>query len=145
MKKDRFCLKCRAIWDKDQLGFDCPCCNAKQFFTCNAGDLGSAMVLDSHNLTLFDFKEVMVNELGQQLIQDNCACGEKINVEVNCKRRCSRTDKKRPHYPDEELPAGLDPNKYSKHSMSAFRCRKCSQPVSETVPSAKYNLILTNH
>ena len=145
MKKDRFCLSCRVAWDKVQLGRSCPCCNVPQFFTCNARDIDARKLLDSIDLTLFDLKEVTVNELGQQIIKDSCACGQKINVELNCKPRCSRKDNKRPHYPDEELPAGLDPNKYSRHSMSAFRCRKCSQPVNETVPSAKYNLILTNH
>ncbi len=145
MKKDRFCLSCRVAWDKVQLGSSCPCCNVPQFFTCNSRAIDSRKLLDSIDLTLFDLKEVTVNELGQQIIEDICACGKKINVELNCKPRCSRKDKKRPHYPDEELPAGLDPNKYSRHSMSVFRCRNCSQPVSETVPSAKYNLILTNH
>lgn len=145
MKKDRFCLSCRVAWDKVQLGSSCPCCNVPQFFTCNSRGIDSRKLLDSIDLTLFDLKEVTVNELGQQIIKDSCACGKKINVELNCKPRCSRKDKKRPHYPDEELPAGLDPNKFSRQSMSVFRCRNCSQPVSETVPSAKYNLILTNH
>lgn len=51
-----------------------------------------------------------------------------------------RTDKKRPFYPDEGLQEGLDPQNYSEHSTSVFRCRKCGEPVDETVPAAKYGV-----
>lgn len=72
------------------------------------------------------------------IVTDKCVCGEGISVELDCQRRVSRTDKKRPFYPDQELPEGLDPTKYSKHSISVFRCRGCGEPVDETVPAAQY-------
>lgn len=72
------------------------------------------------------------------VIEDQCSCGEPISVELDCKQRVSRTDKKRPFYPDKRLPEGLDPTKYHANGMSVFRCRKCGEPVGETVPAAKY-------
>ncbi|WP_421213529.1 hypothetical protein [Aeromonas dhakensis] len=73
-----------------------------------------------------------------QVVRDQCSCGEPISVELDCPRRTIRTDKKRPFYPDEGLPDGLDPQNYSEHGSSVFRCRKCGEPVGETVPAAKY-------
>lgn len=73
-----------------------------------------------------------------KVVRDQCSCGEPISVELNCPRRTSRTDKKRPFYPDQGLPEGLDPQRYSEHGSSVFSCRKCGEPVSETVQSAKY-------
>ncbi len=73
-----------------------------------------------------------------QVVRDQCSCGEPISVELNCPRRTSRTDRKRPFYPDQGLPEGLDPQRYSEHGSSVFCCRKCGEPVSETVQSAKY-------
>ncbi len=70
-----------------------------------------------------------------KIIKDECSCGEKISVEIDSPS-ASRTDGKRPFYPDEKLPCGLDPKKYS---VSVFRCRNCLSPVGETVPSAKYS------
>ena len=32
----------------------------------------------------------------------------------------------------------FDPQNYSEHGSSVFRCRKCGEPVGETVPAAKY-------
>ncbi len=75
-----------------------------------------------------------------QVVRDRCRCGEPISVELNCSHRVFRADKKRPFYPDEDLPEGLDPKKYSKHGISVFRCRKCGEPVDETVPAAKYGV-----
>ena len=49
-----------------------------------------------------------------------------------------RTDKKRPFYPDEGLPDGLDPQNYSEHGSSVVRCRECGELVGEAVPAAKY-------
>ncbi|HDN9019635.1 TPA: hypothetical protein P2I16_001634 [Aeromonas salmonicida] len=76
-----------------------------------------------------------------QVVRDQCSCGEPISVELNCPRRTSRTDKKRPFYPDQGLPEGLDPQRYSEHGSSVFRCRKCGEPVDETVPAAKYERV----
>lgn len=76
-----------------------------------------------------------------QVVRDQCNCGEPISVELNCPRSTIRTDKKRPFYPDEGLPDGLDPQNYSEHGSSVFRCRKCSEPVDETVPAAKYERV----
>ncbi|KIX25553.1 ead/Ea22-like family protein [Aeromonas salmonicida] len=76
-----------------------------------------------------------------QVVRDQCCCGEPISVELNCPRRTSRTDKKRPFYPDQGLPEGLDPQRYSEHGSSVFRCRKCGEPVDETVPAAKYERV----
>lgn len=73
-----------------------------------------------------------------RVVRDRCSCGEPISVELDCPRRTIRTDKKRPFYPDEGLPDGLDPQNYSEHGSSVFRCRKCGEPVGETVPAAKY-------
>ena len=73
-----------------------------------------------------------------EVVRDQCSCGEPISIELNCPLRTSRTDKKRPFYPDQGLPEGLDPQRYSEHGSSVFRCRKCGEPVSETVQSAKY-------
>lgn len=73
-----------------------------------------------------------------RVVRDQCSCGEPISVELDCPRRTSRTDKKRPFYPDAVLPDGLDPQRYSEHGTSVFRCRKCGEPVCETVPAAKY-------
>ena len=73
-----------------------------------------------------------------RVVRDQCSCGEPISVELDCPRRTIRTDKKRPFYPDEGLPDGLDPQNYSEHGSSVFRCRKCGEPVGETVPAAKY-------
>lgn len=72
------------------------------------------------------------------VVRDQCSCGEPISVELDCPRRTSRADKKRPFYPDAVLPDGLDPQRYSEHGSSVFRCRKCGEPVGETVPAAKY-------
>lgn len=72
------------------------------------------------------------------VVRDQCSCGEPISVELDCPRRTSRTDKKRPFYPDQALPEGLDPQRYSEHGSSVFRCRNCGEPVGETVPAAKY-------
>lgn len=74
------------------------------------------------------------------VVRDQCSCGEPISVELDCPRRTIRTDKKRPFYPDEGLPDGLDPQNYSEHGSSVFRCRKCGEPVDETVPAAKYGV-----
>lgn len=74
-----------------------------------------------------------------EIIKDECSCGEKISVEINCKRKVSRTDNKRPFYPDSELPEGVDPEKYNKDAITVFRCRECKKPVDETVPSASFN------
>ncbi|MDM5134013.1 ead/Ea22-like family protein [Aeromonas salmonicida] len=76
-----------------------------------------------------------------QVVRDQCSCGEPISVELNCPRRTIRTDKKRPFYPDEGLPDELDPQNYSEHGTSVFRCRKCGEPVDETVPAAKYERV----
>ena len=73
-----------------------------------------------------------------RVVRDQCSCGEPISVELDCPRRTIRTDKKRPFYPDEGLPDGLDSQNYSEHGSSVFRCRKCGEPVGETVPAAKY-------
>ena len=73
-----------------------------------------------------------------RVVRDQCNCGEPISVELGCPRRTIRADKKRPFYPDEGLPEGLDPQRYSEHGSSVFRCRKCGEPVGETVPAAKY-------
>lgn len=73
-----------------------------------------------------------------RVVRDQCSCGDPISVELDCPRRTSRTDKKRPFYPDEGLPDGLDPQNYSVNGSSVFRCRKCGEPVCETVPAAKY-------
>jgi hypothetical protein len=73
-----------------------------------------------------------------RVVRDQCSCGEPISVELDCPRRTSRADKKRPFYPDAVLPDGLDPQRYSEHGSSVFRCRKCGEPVCETVPAAKY-------
>lgn len=73
-----------------------------------------------------------------RVVRDQCSCGEPISVELDCPRRTIRTDKKRPFYTDEGLPDGLDPQNYSEHGSSVFRCRKCGEPVGETVPAAKY-------
>lgn len=75
-----------------------------------------------------------------RVVRDQCSCGEPISVELDCPRRTIRTDKKRPFYPDEGLPEGLDPQNYSEHGSSTFRCRKCGEPVGETVPAAKYGV-----
>jgi DNA-binding phage protein len=75
-----------------------------------------------------------------RVVRDQCSCGEPISVELDCPRRTIRTDKKRPFYPDEGLPDGLDPQNYSEHGSSTFRCRKCGEPVGETVPAAKYGV-----
>ena len=72
------------------------------------------------------------------IIEDKCSCGEAISIELNCPRRCSRRDLKRPFYVDATLPDGLDPERYCIHGISVFRCRKCGEPVHETVPSAAY-------
>lgn len=76
-----------------------------------------------------------------RVVRDQCSCGEPISVELDCPRRTIRTDKKRPFYPDEGLPDGLDPQNYSEHGSSVFRCRKCGEPVDETVPAAKYERV----
>ncbi|WP_429169153.1 hypothetical protein [Aeromonas rivipollensis] len=73
-----------------------------------------------------------------QVVRDQCSCGEPISVELDCPRHTSRTDGKRPFYPDEVLPEGLDPQCYSEHGSSVFRCRKCGEPVGDTVPAARY-------
>lgn len=73
------------------------------------------------------------------IIEDACICGEKINVEIGCEQRVSRTDKKRPFYPDQCLPDGLDPEKYRIDGITVFRCRGCGKPVDETVPSAGFS------
>ncbi|WP_421220316.1 hypothetical protein [Aeromonas enteropelogenes] len=76
-----------------------------------------------------------------RVVRDQCSCGEPISVELDCPRRTIRTDKKRPFYPDGGLPDGLDPQNYSEHGSSVFRCRKCGEPVDETVPAAKYERV----
>ncbi|MFM2618604.1 hypothetical protein AAFX26_15885 (plasmid) [Vibrio alginolyticus] len=74
----------------------------------------------------------------QQTIETKCSCGEAISIELNAPFG-GRKDKKRPFYPDQELPEGADPTAYSKRGISVFRCRKCGEPVSETVPEASYD------
>ncbi|MFQ2555940.1 hypothetical protein ACK303_13025 [Aeromonas caviae] len=81
---------------------------------------------------------IAIDGIFGRVVRDQCSCGEPISVELNCPRRTIRTDKKRPFYPDEGLPDGLDPQNYSEHGSSVFRCRKCGEPVGETVPAAKY-------
>ncbi|MFM4963217.1 hypothetical protein ACEUBT_05600 [Aeromonas bivalvium] len=81
---------------------------------------------------------IAIDGIFGRVVRDQCSCGEPISVELNCPRRTIRTDKKRPFYPDEGLPDGLDPQNYSEHGSSVFRCRKCGEPVSETVLAAKY-------
>ena len=76
-----------------------------------------------------------------RVVRDQCSCGEPISVELDCPRRTSRADQKRPFYPDAVLPDGLDPQRYSEHGTSVFRCRKCGEPVGEAVPSAKYERV----
>ena len=71
------------------------------------------------------------------VIEDKCTCGEKISVEINNKRT-TRSDGKRAFYPDQRLPESLDPTKYNVNSISVFRCRKCWDPVDETVNAAKF-------
>lgn len=74
----------------------------------------------------------------RNIIEDVCTCGEPISVEIGCHRRTLMTDGKRPFYPDEKLPEGLDPERYDVDGMSVFRCRKCGECVDETVPSAAF-------
>lgn len=83
---------------------------------------------------------IAIDGIFGRVVRDQCSCGEPISVELDCPRRTIRTDKKRPFYPDEGLPDGLDPQNYSEHGSSVFRCRKCGEPVDETVPSAKYGV-----
>ncbi|MFB2891043.1 hypothetical protein [Aeromonas veronii] len=84
---------------------------------------------------------IAIDGIFGRVVRDQCSCGEPISVELDCPRRTIRTDKKRPFYPDEGLPDGLDPQNYSEHGSSVFRCRKCGEPVDETVPAAKYGVI----
>lgn len=65
----------------------------------------------------------------------------KKGIQERIAARTIRTDKKRPFYPDEGLPDELDPQSYSEHGTSVFRCRKCGEPVDETVPAAKYGVV----
>ena len=74
----------------------------------------------------------------QEVINTKCQCGEPISIELNAPVT-SRTDGKRPFYPGEKLSEGLDPTAYSARNITVFRCRKCEQPVSETVPEASYD------
>lgn len=83
---------------------------------------------------------IAIDGIFGRVVRDQCSCGEPISVELDCPRRTIRTDKKRPFYPDEGLPDGLDPHNYSEHGSSVFRCRKCGEPVDETVPAAKYGV-----
>ncbi|MCZ0752532.1 hypothetical protein [Aeromonas enteropelogenes] len=83
---------------------------------------------------------IAIDGIFGRVVHDQCSCGEPISVELDCPRRTIRTDKKRPFYPGEGLPDGLDPQNYSEHGSSVFRCRKCGEPVDETVPAAKYGV-----
>lgn len=76
------------------------------------------------------------------IIQSNCSCGEPINIEINAEL-CSRKDKKRPHYPDENNAEewarwGLDEKEYPFHGVTSFRCRKCGGFIADTVPDAEF-------
>lgn len=83
---------------------------------------------------------IAIDGIFGRVVRDQCSCGEPISVELDCPRRTIRTDKKRPFYPGEGLPDELDPQNYSEHGSSVFRCRKCGEPVDETVPAAKYGV-----
>lgn len=73
------------------------------------------------------------------VITDKCGdCGEEIHVELN-RFDCCRKDGKRPHYPDEKLPDGVDPKKYSMNNSTTFRCRKCHAFISNTAPAAEFD------
>ena len=61
----RLCFPCRVQWrtrwSPDPDGIDersCPRCGSEAFWTCNAGDLGTAMALHKEGLSMSDFEEV---------------------------------------------------------------------------------------
>ena len=56
-----------------------------------------------------------------------CSCGQPVLIEYDA--HSCRADKKRIFYPDQD-DAG----------WCAFRCKRCHQPVSETVPGAEYGV-----
>ena len=62
------------------------------------------------------------------IIESACSCGQPVLIEHNA--RSCRADKKRIFYPDQP-----------DHGLCAFRCKRCRQPVSETVPGAEYGTV----
>lgn len=73
-----------------------------------------------------------------KVIIDKCKCGEEVHIELN-RFDCSRVDGKRPFYPNEELPSGLDPKKYSMNNSTSFRCRNCGAWLGHSVKSASFD------
>lgn len=59
------------------------------------------------------------------LRKSRCRCGQPVLIEYNA--HSCRADKKRVFYPDQK-----------DTGWCAFRCKKCHNPVSETVPGAEY-------
>ncbi|CAI0731194.1 Uncharacterised protein [Serratia plymuthica] len=77
------------------------------------------------------------------IIESVCSCGEPISIETNCTQRVSRSDKKRPFYPDESVAeqlAGMnvDLNDYPENQITVFSCRGCGAWLADTVPGAEF-------
>ncbi len=73
---NRFCMSCEVIWIKELLGTDCPKCKVCGFFTCNSGDIGVAMMIDSwdegkRKPSEYDVVEVDEGELAE-FIEKEC-------------------------------------------------------------------------
>lgn len=73
------------------------------------------------------------SDIGEKrtLRESACSCGQPVLIEYNA--HSCRADKKRIFYPDQD-DAG----------WCVFRCKRCHQPVSETVPGAEYGVPHSN-
>lgn len=58
MESVRLCFHCRIKWQcSPPEGTDCPKCEIPGCFTCNASDIGTAMLMNASGLTMRDFAE----------------------------------------------------------------------------------------
>lgn len=55
---DRLCPICMIRWLANPDQRSCPKCEASDFFTWNAGDIGTAMQLDAAGMSLADFETI---------------------------------------------------------------------------------------
>lgn len=78
-----------------------------------------------------------------EIIQGACSCGEVISIELNADRkRCSRNDRKRPFYPDENVePFKVGNLTYTQEGVTTFTCRNCGGYIADTVPEAAWGSV----
>jgi hypothetical protein len=88
-------------------------------------------LIEPMNCFVSSFRKLVLDKnkrghtLKNLIVESKCRCGQPVLISLE--GNPSRRDGKRVFYPDEP-----------DTGWSAFRCKKCKEPVSKSVPGAEY-------